>query len=67
MQVDEALNMNTSDNVSVITVCLTAAAPPQRSYSGRLGSVQRAVSQEGLNRLESALSIAEESVPALQL
>ncbi len=66
-QVDEALRMNTSDNVSVITVCLTEAAPPKRSYSGRQSNVQRTMSQEGLSRLGSALMTADESAPTVQL
>ena len=66
-QVDEARRMNTSDNVSVITVCLTEAPPPKRTYSGRQSSVQRTMSQEGLSRLGSALMTADESVTAVQL
>ena len=60
-QVDEALRMNTSDNVSVITVCLTDHAPPKRTYSGRQMNVTRTLSIDGLNRLGSALMTAEES------
>ncbi len=67
LQVDEALRMNTSDNVSVITVCLTEAAPPKRTYSGRVSSVQRTLSTDGLNRLGSALMTADESVSTVQL
>ncbi|KAL0043145.1 hypothetical protein WJX79_010487 [Trebouxia sp. C0005] len=65
--VDEALRMNTSDNVSVITVCLTEAAPPKRTYSGRQSNVQRTMSQEGLSRLGSALMTADESITTVQL
>lgn len=64
--VAEALRMNTSDNVSVITICLTEAAPPKRSYSGRPSNVQRTLSQDGLSRLGSALMTADESVPTVQ-
>ena len=60
LQIDEAMKMNTTDNVSVITICLTAAAPPRRTFSGHL-SVQRTLSQDGLNRLGSALMTADES------
>lgn len=66
LQVAEALRMNTSDNVSVITICLTEAAPPKRSYSGRPSNVQRTLSQDGLSRLGSALMTADESVPTVQ-
>ena len=66
-QVDEALRMNTSDNVSVITVCFTEAAPPKRTYSVRQSNVPRTMSQEGLSRLGSALMTADESVTTVQL
>ena len=60
LQVDEAMKMNTTDNVSVITICLTAAAPPKRTFSGHV-SVQRTLSHEGLNRLGSAIMSADDS------
>lgn len=60
LQIDEAMKLNTTDNVSVITICLTAAAPPRRTFSGHL-SVQRTMSQESLNRLGSALMTADDS------
>ena len=53
MQVDEALKMNTSDNVSVITICLTTEAPPKRVF--HQSSVTRTLSTNGLTRLGSAI------------
>ena len=60
LQVNESLKLHTSDNVSVITVCLTEHAPPARTFSGRL-SVQRSISQDGLSRIGSALMDVNES------
>lgn len=60
VQVNESLKLHTSDNVSVITVCLTEHAPPARTFSGRL-SVQRSISQDGLSRIGSALMDVNES------
>lgn len=51
--VDEAMKMNTSDNVSVITICLTNDAPPKRVF--RQGSVTRTLSTNGITRLSSAI------------
>ena len=58
MQVDEALKMNTSDNVSVITICLTIDAPPKRVFNQ--SSVTRTLSTNGLFRLGSAILEADE-------
>lgn len=68
LQVDEAMKMNTSDNVSVITICLTNDAPPKRVFS-RQGSVTRTLSTNGITRLSSAIldATVDETVTNLQL
>ena len=53
LQVDEAMKMNTSDNVSLITICLTSDAPPKRVF--RQAGVTRTLSTNGITRLGSAI------------
>ena len=53
LQIDEALRMHTSDNVSVVTVCFSGKPPPPRRTRG--GGVSRTVSKDGLNMLSEAL------------
>ena len=64
-QIEEALRLHATDNVSVVTVCFSAGAPPSR----RLRSTfSRVVSRNGLSMLSEALPglISQPSRAALQ-
>ena len=67
LQVNEAMKKNTSDNVSVITICLTTDAPPQRVF--RQAGVTRTLSTNGLTRLGSAIMdvTRDETATSMQL
>ena len=60
-----SLEMHSGDNVTALVVCVSADAPPARSFgSGRLGL--RSLSRDGLSTLSSALSSAlSDAAPAL--
>lgn len=55
--VSEALRRNTTDNVSVITVCFSEFPPPKRDFSraGSKSRLFRSVSAEGLATLKQSL------------
>eukprot|EP00898_Chlorokybus_atmophyticus_P005549 jgi/Chlat1/5996/Chrsp4S06192 len=54
--VEEAIRRDSTDNVSVITICFQADAPARRSESPRMSSViRRTLSTEALSSLQSCL------------
>ncbi|KAK3248020.1 hypothetical protein CYMTET_35854 [Cymbomonas tetramitiformis] len=62
--VKEALRRNSTDNISVVTVCFSKDPPPKREFKDeRPASFRRTLSQESLSSLHRALS--KESISSL--